>query len=204
MASLCAVVLLLGCGSGPLGLTGGSIPIGTAVLRGVVVRADNITKPVDEANVSLHLGAKHNDSASDPGGKFDLGTVAGGSYSCVVLPPENSDLGKNWNWEFQLAAGVPAQLVAALWPARFDIASVSRVGLAPGSHTLHVGESIRFVATVYGPGGAALNLYPSLLLSGSVATLRTDGTVTATGIGQATLTAWMAGKFYSANISVIP
>ena len=204
IAGTVAACMLLGCGSGKLGLTGGSIPIGTAALRGVVVRADNVSRPIDGAQVSLRAGARHNDAASDPNGEFDLGSLAAGSFACVVEPPDNSGLRKGWNWDFPLSDNTPGRLVIALWPSAFDPASVGSVGLSPSSYTLRVGESVRFVAAAYDAAGARLAIAPSLLLTGTGATVAPNGMVLATGPGRLTLTAWVAGRFATANILVIP
>jgi len=197
-------MLAAGCGGGPLGLTGGSIPIGTAALRGVVVRADNITQPLEGAVVTLHTGSLHNDATSDSNGRFDVGQFAGGAFTCTVQPPENSDLSKEWSWDFSLSNGVPGQIVISLWPARFDPDSVGNVTMSPAQYTLHVGDSVRLVANAYDKNGAILLVKPSFLLAGTGATIQPDGTVNATALGSITIYAWMAGKMATTNIAVIP
>lgn len=193
-----------GCGSGKLGLTGGSIPIGTASLRGIVVRADNTSTAVDGASVVLQRGAQHNDRMTDTGGAFDMGSIGGGAATCTVHPPDSAALRQDWQWDLPIPDGAPAELIVALWPQSFDPAKVNSVTLAPGQYSLRVGQPIKVVASAYDKNGVRLNVMPSLLIVGSAATIAPNGAITATSSGHVTVTAWLLGKTASADYAVIP
>src|SRR5436190_1519352 len=57
LAIAAALVVVIGCGAGGLGLTGGSVPIGTSRLVGVAVRSDSPATPVANAKVTLQTGS---------------------------------------------------------------------------------------------------------------------------------------------------
>ena len=197
-------MILTGCGSGKLGLTGGSIPIGTSALQGTVVRADNPSIPVESASVTLAKGSQHDDLATDAHGRFDLRDIAGGTLSMSVQASDSEALRPDWRWDLPLPEGAHAQLIVALWPATFDPNSVTAVMVAPPSYTLRVGDTIRFVATAQDLTGEVLSVMPSLLLVGDSALLASNGAVTGAAPGHATLTAWLHGKTAQADITVIP
>jgi hypothetical protein len=206
---------LLGCSSG-LSITGGSIPIGTIRLRGVVIRADNITQVVPNTPSSLQLDGNLSRATGNDTGRFDYGFIPGGNFTYTIPPPYGSESGKLWQWQFTLLGkldgsplGVPsvdstnAQLVATVWPRGFDPATVSSVTLAPNGIRMRVGETVRFVATPLDKNAQAIALAPSLLLEGDIGPLTVDGTFQARKPGVGRLTAWMAGQSLTVEIRVL-
>jgi hypothetical protein len=204
LAGIWLLAAIAGCGGGGLSLTGGSVPIGTSKLRGVVVRADDINQPVPGAALTLSVGDKQSTDVSDQAGSFDFGSIVGGQYSCAIEPPSGSGLRDAWVWYFSLPDDTPAQMVAALWPAGFDPNTVKRVSITPDQYTLRVGETIRFVPTAYDSDDQPLSIRPSLLLEGDLGTLAVGGQFTAAKVGQGEIIAWLNGRFAVAQVKVIP
>jgi hypothetical protein len=207
LISLGVTALLLGivagCG-GRLSLTGGSVPIGTSKLRGVVVRADDINQTAEGAPVTLSIDDKQSTVTSGQDGTFDFGSIIGGRYACEIDPPVGSGLRNGWVWYFDLPDDTSAQMVAALWPSGFDPNVVTRVTISPDQHTMRVGETIRFVPTAYGEQDQPLSVRPSLMIVGDLGDLAAGGLFTATKAGDGKMIAWVNGKFAFAQVKVIP
>ena len=193
---------LFGCG-GSLNLTGGSVPIGTSRLAGVVVHAENVTQVVPGVQMTLTRGAQMARRTADAAGQFDFGAVTDGFYTCTAQTPE-AGFGKGWAWPFSLSPHTPAHLVAALWPDWFAPSTIGHVELAPSALTLHVGDRARFVATAYDSQGRAIPLSLSLLLQGNVGEIGPDGSFRAVAPGHARLTTWLPEHVAQAEITVIP
>jgi hypothetical protein len=201
--ALLLLTLAAGCG-GRLSLTGGSVPIGTSKLRGVVVRADDNNQAVAGAPVTLTIGDRHSTVVSDLSGKFDFGPIIGGEYACEIHPPAGSDLRDDWIWYFNLPDDTPAQMVAALWPAGFNPSVVKRVEITPDQYTMRLGETIRFVPTAYDENDQPLSVRPSLMIQGDLGELAAGGQFTALKVGEGRMIAWVNGKFAVAQVKIIP
>jgi hypothetical protein len=195
-------LLATGCG-GPLALTGGSIPIGRALLQGRIARADDLSRPVSGAAVVLKLDKASGVRYADADGKFEFANIRGGIYACTVFPPEGSGL-QAWTNQIQLPEGERAQMLAAMLPSNVNSGSVSEVKIIPNGYTLSVGETVRFTAHAYDHADIEMNLRGSLLLIGDVGELSQDGTFQATKPGHASLVGWVGGAVATAEVSVNP
>lgn len=238
LSLLAALAFLFGCGAGlgvgGVSLTGGSVPIGTSRVKGIVLLAENVSQGVSNATVLLayvpttkasgtraaedkteerdQLNKKKKDDEDSGGsqgttpesGEFDSGPIIGGTYVLTISTPFGVDLGKDWAWRFTLPDNSTAWMVAALWPRWFDPTVVDHVALTPDTVTLKVGESARFAGTAYDKNNTAIPLSVSYLLTGDIGVLSADGTFRATRPGSARLTAWMHGAVASAQINVLP
>jgi hypothetical protein len=199
-----ALAGVFGCGGTVLSLTGGSVPIGTSRLQGIVVRADNVARPVAGALLTLRRGSNSSQIAADSQGHFDFGPIAGGDMDCAIQPLPGQGLRTGWDWYFHLPENTGAQLIAALPTYAQDLTAVDHVTLSPTQTVLQRGDWTRFIATAYDHNNAALPLTPSLLLRGDVGTLYADGAFQATKPGSASITAWVNGKEVTAQITVQP
>jgi len=197
-----ALLAVVGCG-GHLALTGGSIPIGTSRLQGIVVRAENVSIPLSGARLALQSDGKITYRESDPKGRFDFGNVPGGLYLCTVQPGSISGAGAGWAWFFTLSEDTSGYMICSVWPKLFNTASVDRVVLEPPEVKLKVGESVRFASSAFDKTGKVIPFRPSLLLEGGVGTLSVDGTFYANRRGKARVIAWMAGKAIQSTIEVV-
>jgi hypothetical protein len=199
-----ALVVIIGCGGG-LGLTGGSVPIGTSRLAGIAVRGDSLTTPVPNVKVTLQTGSSVATKGTDSSGHFEFSRIAGGGYECTMDSPAGTGLKTGWSWAFDLPEGSAAQLVAALLPASTDSNSVKETDILPAGATMHVGDTVRFVSSSYGEGHSSIAIAPSLLLSGNIGDLSADGTIHATTVGQAKLLSWVNGNDVKVvQINVVP
>lgn len=204
LAALVAILLISGCGGGLNSLTGGSIPIGTTLVTGVVIDSNNPTQIVPDTNVVLVINDTFNQDSSDSKGHFDLGTVSAGDYKLNFRPPQGGSGQPTSNWDIRLPDDTRAQIVAAVLPNGFDPSLVDHVKLNPDKITLRVGAGVRFIPSAYDQLGNKLDVTPSLLLVGDVGDLASNGTITAYQAGNAKLTAWLNGKEITADVTVIP
>lgn len=104
-AALLCLSILANCG-GPLALTGGSVPVGASRFSGRVVRADDVTMPVGNADVTVALttGSRSATRASrdgDPptGGIGGSGGTGGSGGSGGGLPNTRKS-GPNGEFDF--------------------------------------------------------------------------------------------------------
>lgn len=211
LIGLVSLAVVVGCG-GSLSLTGGSVPIGTSRLKGIVVRADNVLQPVADATLALTLLTDKSQRATpnaskittDLQGRFDFGPITGGRFSCAIQPLSLTGLDLNWNWFFELPEGTSAQMIAALWPDWFDPHTVRRVTLAPDVLRLRVGDTVRLIATAYDEDDRAIPLGVSLMVEGDIGTLQIGGLFHAEKAGRGKVRAWMPNYEVSAEIQVDP
>lgn len=201
LQAICLCAILASCG-GPTALTGGSVPIGTSRLQGIVVRAEDVTRSVPDTQLTLTRNPYQSLRNSDSQGHFDFGNIIDGYFTCAVKPPSGSGLGENWAWRFYLPPNTNAYLVAAIWPSSFDPTSVRRLTLQPGSITLRPGDSVRFISTAYDQNDNPIPLSMSFLLEGDIGTLSPDGTFQATKAGRGRISIWVTNHTVSADIFV--
>lgn len=197
------LLAVIGCGT-HLALTGGSIPVGTSRLRGIVVRADNVSVALPSVPMALRSGAATIQRVSDAKGLFDFGAVPGGAFSLAIQPGLDGDLSGDWVWSFVLSDNTSAYMTCALWPKSFDARTIDHIALTPSNVTLRVGDSVRFSATAMDKDHQPIPYSPSLLLSSEIGALQADGTFQAARPGQARVVAWMAGKYVQGEIEVLP
>lgn len=195
-------VTAVGCGG--LGITGGSVPIGTSRVRGIVARADNLSQPVVGAQVRLSGAAFASDRTTDAQGAFDFGRVAEGSFRCAITPPEGSGLRPDWSWDYTVPHDTDMFMIAVLLPSGLDPQSVKRISLTPDSPTVRVGETVRFRATAYDQNDQPIATTPSLLLQNETGTLSPDGTFVATRTGRSRLFARIGDRSVGVYIEVLP
>jgi hypothetical protein len=196
-------MLAAGCGSHGLGLTGGSIPIGTARLQGRAVRADDITRPVANASVVLSVGEASAEARTDSEGRFSFERIAGGTYLCTIVPANGATL-RPWSYYFQFPDGARAQLTAGILPSTVDPASIAQVRIVPGHPTVSVGNSVQITAQALDRNGQVMSVRGSLLLVGDLGDMGPDGTLHATKSGSATLVAWAGNSMTIETVTVVP
>ncbi len=196
------VVAAVGCGGA--GITGGSVPIGTSRVRGIVTRADNLSQPVSGAQVRLSIAPFASDRTSDAQGAFDFGRVTEGFFRCAITPPEGSGLSLDWSWDYTVPRDTDMFMIAAVLPSGFDLQRVERVSLTPDSPAIRVGETVRFQATAFDQNDQPIAAAPSLLLQNETGTLRPDGTFIATRTGRSRLFARIGDRSVGVNIEVLP
>lgn len=151
----------------------------------------------------LIAGANARQRTSGADGSFDFGGLPGGQYSCQIQPRPDSGLTRGWVWEFDIPDGQAAFLLASIWPAGFDTATVRGVGLSAPA-TVRVGDTIPITTTVTGPGGTTLAIAASLLLIGDAVAVQPDGSFRASRPGSATVVAWAPDYTSVTTITVIP
>lgn len=202
--SIAAVgLIVVGCGGRGLGLTGGSIPIGTAQVQGRAFRADDISSPVQSADVTLKAGSQLGRTQTDLDGHFAFEQIAGGTYLCTITPGSGLPL-HVWSYSIHFGEGERAQLNAGLLPTTVDPASIAQVRILPEAYTLNVGGTVRFTAEAVNANGQALGIHGSLMVVGDVGDMSTDGTLRATKPGTATLVGWAGSRMTTTQVRVIP
>jgi len=201
--ALTALVVALGACGGRNSLTGGSIPVGRASLKGIVVRAENTNQRVAGATLTLSRDGAVNVAASAADGAFDFGRLAAGRFSCRIDPPVAAFLDE-WKWDFDIEDDQAAYLIAALWPKDFNLSTITGVTLAPATASARVGETLAFTLAVVDLSGRPAAIRPSLLLLGDVGELSPDGRLKATRPGTALLVAWLDRHAAVSRITVNP
>jgi hypothetical protein len=197
-----AVVAVIGCGG--LGITGGSVPIGTSRVRGIVTRADNLSQAVANAQVRLSVASFSSDRNTDAQGGFDFGRVTDGYFICSITPPVGSSLRGDWSWDYVVPRDTDLYMIATILPSSFNLQTVKRVALTPDNPRIKAGDSVRFQATVYDQNDQPIAVTPSLLLQNETGTLSPDGTFVATRTGKSKLFARIGDRTVGVNIEVIP
>ncbi len=203
-AATCLAVLSLGGCGGPLSITGGSVPIGSARVLGRVVRADNVNSPVAGALVVLAQGAYRSERSTSPDGAFDFGGVKPGPFACSVKPPDGTGLSATWAWRFELGEAKSAKLVAAVPPKAHEGFVAGNVTVNPPGASIAVGETLRFSAIGYDAAGLPAPFRPAILLEGDVGTLDSDGFFHAVKPGTGLIRAIIGSASAAATIRVTP
>ncbi len=184
MALLAATVvvaapLMAGCGGG-LGFTGGSIPIGKAVILGKVVRAEQASLPLEGATITAVAKTAEGKTTvlqviSNAGGTFMLTNVPTGATLSQVdidVSPSQDSARYSQHFQFQISDGGAANLIAALPTLDagvYDAAtlSITAVSRAPLGQRIHIYSSVRDHREI------PLHLVPSVLYIGNNAILDT-------------------------------
>jgi hypothetical protein len=109
-----------------------------------------------------------------------------------------------FEWEFDLPGSTVARFVASLAPADFDADAVGEVQVSPKFLTVSPGETVRFFGGATDVFGSPISQPVSYMLVGDTGDLRPGGMFTARRVGKSVLTAWMAGKSASAEVTVVP
>jgi hypothetical protein len=199
---LLSLQMLGGCG-GPTSLSGGSVPLGAAV-RGSVVRADNTSLPVGQANVTLSTAGSVLGQPVGPGGQFEFKNLRSGIYTCTVQVPPTSDLRNDFEWSFEVAPKNVVRIIAALPPKSFDPGIVDRVELAPSGLSVKVGDTARFMTEIFDVFGNRVVMGAALMLAGNVGSLDATGQFVATSPGSGQVQARLGGATALATVEVTP
>lgn len=202
VGGILSLASLSGCG-GPTSLSGGSVPLGAAV-RGVVVRADNTSLPVGQANVTLSRAGSVLGQTVNPAGQFEFRNLAAGIYTCTVQVPPTSDLRNDYEWRFEVAPKNVVRVVAAIPPKSFDPATVDRVEMAPSGIRIKAGDNSRFMTEVFDALNNRLSMGVSLMLSGDVGSIDTSGLFVATKPGTGQVQARLGNATALATVEVTP
>ena len=205
IAAVAVASELVGCGASTLSLTGGSIPIGTASIRGVVVRADAASQVLSGASVLLSYESNGTGSTdSNRSGGFAFTNIGAGSYWCTLSGQISSGYAQQMRWPINVATGTTVQVLARALPTNFDATQVKQIALTTKNITMHVGDSTMLAAVATGSQGQPLTVQPTIQVLGGLGTLAADGTFTATATGTTRVEAWLDTAEDDTSITIQP
>ena len=207
---LSALALSLSGCSGGNAFTGGSVPIGKAVLKGRVARSEDATLPLYNAQITLVATPQNSDAkifhaATDHNGVFTVTDIPTDAVSGPVTVTATSADGayKAQQISFRLTNNHSASVVFALPPATYTPAIGTTLTLSPAHLTAQPGQRVPFAAQIKDPNGVLLPLAPTLFFDDSFGVLNPDGTFSATSVGTGAIAAyWYNGLKASATVTV--
>lgn len=204
-AGLCALSLavLNGCGAA---FSGGSVPVGRAVLTGRVVSAQDTTQAI--ASAAITAVATYNgtrrvtlQATSDAQGQFQFINLPTGSQNVsvqITIQAQDASLEPE-TLTFTLGRGRKAALIATLAPVAL-VSEAASVALSPTvPQTIYPAVQVDFSARVVDDFGDVLPLAPSLLCDGNFGSITPTGTFKGIAIGSGQITA-----FWYSNLESSP
>ena len=213
-ALLLALAALLasvnGCGGGGNAFTGGGIPIGKAALTGRVVRAEDTTLPLANAQIQIvatpqNSAAKILSATTDQNGVFSVTGIPTDAVSGPVAVTAASADGafKAQQISFRLNNNHSASVIFALPPANYTAALGTTLTISPSHLTAQPGQRVQVSALLRAPDGAILALAPTLFFDDSFGLLNPDGSFTASDAGTGDIMAyWYNGLTAAATVTV--
>ncbi len=157
----------------------------------------------DTTTTSNGTGLLQGGQQTDLNGNFNLGFSQAGDFVFKVIPPQ-ADLTHNYAWPLTLTDHLDVQVVAALWPTSFDPSIVQSVKMPVDQVTMHIGDTIRFDPFALDKNGNMIPLSLSLMATGGLGTLGSDGTFSASTAGTGQMIGWIGGHSATTQIRVVP
>ena len=197
-------------GCGGAAFTGGSVPIGKAALTGRVVRSEDATLPLANAQIAIVATPQNSDAkilhaTTDQNGVFNVTDIPTDAVSGAVTVTAASADGafRAQQVSFRLNNNHSASVIFALPPANYTPAIGTTLTISPAHLTAQPGQRVLVTALLRAPGGVPLALTPTLFFDDSFGLLNPDGSFTASDAGTGDIVAyWYNGLTSSATVSV--
>lgn len=197
---LAAIALTLGCGGGEDEGGGGGppLPVGTAVLRGAVIAADEVTTRLPNALVSV-LGTGRSQTA-DAAGNFEIRGLPGGQYTVEAQTPNQSNYGTT-RVVVTLVEGETTTVNLAVLPE--GVPQPVEVTLDPLAAVVDLNGRVRYRSQVLGQGGVVLEgVMPTWVVDGGIGTVTPDGLFIAQRVGDGSVIAYAGAAQRRSTVQV--
>lgn len=198
-----AIALAAGCGGQEAaGGDGGGqqFPVGTAVLQGIVVAADDVAVGLARALVSV-AGTGRSVTA-DAAGAFEIQGLPPGQYTVEAQTPNQANYGTT-RVTATFANGQTTTVNLAILPE--GTPEPVDVLVDPPAVTIDLNGRVRFRSQVLSADKAVMEgIEPTWVVGGGVGLISPDGVFTAQQVGAGTVTAYVGNVQQQSSVQVTP